>query len=48
MFTGTTDIPIALPDTQLGVGITARSRAGRDPLLSILAAMKLLGREQGH
>jgi hypothetical protein len=46
MFTATTDIPIALPDTQLGVGITARTRAGRDTLLSILAAMQVVGREQ--
>lgn len=46
MFTATTDVPVALPDTQLGVGITARTRAGRDTLLSILAAMQFVGREQ--
>ena len=46
MFTATTDVPVALPDTQLGVGITARTRAGRDTLLSILAAIRFIGREQ--
>ena len=44
MFVATTDIPLALPDSQLGVGITARSRAGRDSLLSLLAAFRLRGR----
>lgn len=48
MFTATTDVPVALPDTQLGVGITARTRAGRDTLLSILAAIQFIGREQAR
>jgi hypothetical protein len=48
MFTATTDVPIALPDTQLGVGITARTRAGRDTLLAILAAMRFTHRETGR
>lgn len=43
MFVATTDIPSALPDSQLGIGITAHSRAGRDTLLSILAAFRFVG-----
>ena len=45
-FAASTDIPFALPDTQIGVGIVARSRAGRDTLLSILAAMQVVDRKR--
>jgi hypothetical protein len=48
MFTATTDVPVTLPDTQLGVGITAHTRAGRDTLLSILAAMRFVDRDSGR
>ena len=46
VFGASTDIPLSLPDTQIGVGIVAHSRAGRDTLLSILAAMHFADREQ--
>jgi hypothetical protein len=48
LFVATTDIPFALPDSQLGIGITARSRAGRDTLLSLLGALRFVGRSRGH
>lgn len=48
MFTATTDIPFALPDTQLGIGISAHTRAGRDTLLSIVAAIVFVDRARTH
>jgi len=44
-FVAMTDIPIALPDTQLGVGIIAHTRAARDSLLSVLASIRFVERQ---
>jgi hypothetical protein len=46
VFGASTDIPYSLPDTQIGVGIVARTRAGRDTLLSMIAAIRFSGREK--